>query len=395
MRNLWMLVLVLVTSASVVMAQDFARRQVEVPKADSGAITIDGVMDEAAWSTAGEINMITSSGFDIFANKYYREDLVEPDYDEMYARLLWSKDTLFVFMHIDEFVNDTTDLYWNGQWTGDQLFISLSNRLGVDMMGWYDGNVYAAPDGPYHFLILGEDVTLNNGQETYIPEEYWRFPDDTVRVFEASDIARWGVTIDKATGVWNVEMAIYQPHVNADSRIGFNIGGSTGSTYDDTTSTHDPDAYGYYTWQPNVPDFPWDQPQGVPIPPWGGGDPGFYNLANADCWGLLTFVPSSVTGIEDGDGALGVPSAFSLEQNYPNPFNPATTVSYSVPSAARVTLTVHNVLGQQVATLVDGMSAAGRFAVRWDATNVASGIYFVQLRANNAIVSTRKMMLLK
>jgi len=157
---------------TAVFAQEWERKEVNVPKVDPSEITLDGVMDEAAWDDAGHADLITPTGFEIWTNKYYREALTEPDYDEMYGRMLWSDDTLFVFMHIDEFVNDSTNLFWAGKWTGDQLFISLSNRLAVEMMGWYDGNVYAAPDGPYHYWILGEDVTLNGGDETYIPEEY-------------------------------------------------------------------------------------------------------------------------------------------------------------------------------------------------------------------------------
>jgi hypothetical protein len=182
--------------------------------------------------------------------------------------MLWSKDTLFVFMHIDEFHDDSTNLYWNGQWTGDQLFVSLSNRLGVDMMGWYDGNSYAAPEGPYHYWILGPDVTLNGDNETYVPEE-WRScfdQSDSLQTFLGSDNARWATFIDTMTGVWNVEMAIYNPQITAQSCLGFNIGGSVGSSY-----THDiyGDAYAYYTWQPNIADDPFGDP-------YGNGDPSIW-----------------------------------------------------------------------------------------------------------------------
>jgi hypothetical protein len=366
---------------------DYARKMVDVPMIDPAALTIDGVMDEAAWSAAAKAEMITSAGFEIYTNKYYREALTEPDYDEMVGYMLWAKDTLYVFMHIDEFVNDSTDLYWNGQWTGDQLFFSLSNRLARDMVGWYDGNVYAAPDGPYHFLILGDRVTLNDSAETYIPDEYKHFPDDTTRYFNAGDIARWGITIDKPNGVWNVEMAIYNPAVTAYGRLGFNIGGSTGSYAADTTYF---DSYAYYTWQPCVVDSPYAIPQNV-----GDGDPGFYNLATSEYWPLLTFVPSGTVDVDEPSGEETLPLAFSLGQNYPNPFNPSTTVRYTVPSAARVVLNVYNVLGQRVATLVDGQRVAGTYEVKWTADRQASGVYLYELRADGTVIATRKMMLLK
>src|SRR3990172_7974233 len=167
--------------ASGLFAQDITKKVVEVPKVDTSVINVDGVMDETAWQTAAEANLITSSGFNIWTNNYFDLALTEPDYDEFYGRMLWTKDTLYVFINIDEFVNDTTNLFWNGKWQGDQLFVSLSNRMGVNMMGWYDGNVYAAPNGPYHFLVLGDRVTLNDSLETYLPDEFMRFPEDTSR----------------------------------------------------------------------------------------------------------------------------------------------------------------------------------------------------------------------
>ena len=183
------------TSAVLAQVDSIQRRIVDVPNVDPGAITIDGQMNEPAWANAAHADLVTQSGFDIWAYDYYRTSLTEPDYDAWYARMLWAKDTLYLFVHIDEVVNDSTNLYWNGKFTGDQLFVSLSNRLGVAMEGNYDGNPYAAPDGPFHFWVLGNKVTLNDSQATNIPPRYRRFPADTVRVFDAHDIARWATTI--------------------------------------------------------------------------------------------------------------------------------------------------------------------------------------------------------
>ena len=79
---------------------DIVRKTVSVPKVDPSLITLDAQMDETEWQNAAEVNLITSTGYEIFANKYYREDLVEPEYDELYARLLWAQDTLFAFIVI-------------------------------------------------------------------------------------------------------------------------------------------------------------------------------------------------------------------------------------------------------------------------------------------------------
>jgi hypothetical protein len=370
---------------------DFARKMVDVPKVAPDAITIDGKMNEAAWTSAGKANLVTSSGFEIFFNPYYRSSLKEPDYDAWYARMLWAKETLYVFVHIDEFVNDSTNLYWDGQWTGDQLFLGLSSRLGVDMKGWYDGNVYAAPYGPYHFLILADSLTLNGGNKTNIPEEFRGFEADTQRTFAANDIARWATVINKTTGVWDLEMAIYQPNVSFQARTAFNLGGSDGSFTSDTTYG---DAYAYYCWNPSVIDSPLAQPAGVPVPSW-GTDPGYYILATSVAWPLLNFVNSGTTGVEVGEAGEMLPTAFALEQNYPNPFNPATSVVFTVPQEAKVEIVVHNILGQKVATLVNERLSAGRHQVRWTASSQASGVYFVQMFADGKPVSARKMLLMK
>ncbi len=87
-------------------------------------------------------------------------------------------------------------------------------------------------------------------------------------------------------------------------------------------------------------------------------------------------------------------NSFKLNQNYPNPFNPSTTINFVVPYQTRVTLKVYNVLGSEVATLVNGEKPAGSYNVNFNAGNLASGVYFYQLKANN-FISTKKLMLIK
>jgi len=96
----------------------------------------------------------------------------------------------------------------------------------------------------------------------------------------------------------------------------------------------------------------------------------------------------------------GTPTQFALQQNYPNPFNPLTTIAYDVPAGgAEVTLTVYDVAGRRVATLVSEFRRAGHWSVPWNGTDfsgrrIASGVYFYRLQAG-AFVETRKMVLLK
>ncbi|MGH7455537.1 MAG: T9SS type A sorting domain-containing protein, partial [bacterium] len=88
------------------------------------------------------------------------------------------------------------------------------------------------------------------------------------------------------------------------------------------------------------------------------------------------------------------PAHFKLDQNYPNPFNPTTTITYRVDHTGQVSLKVFNVIGREMATLVDGTQAAGQHEVKFDATNFPSGVYFYRLQAGGQ-TETRGMELLK
>jgi hypothetical protein len=101
-------------------------------------------------------------------------------------------------------------------------------------------------------------------------------------------------------------------------------------------------------------------------------------------------------GKEDGEetASLNVPDKFELRSNYPNPFNPTTNISYQLPADAHVTLKVYNMIGQEVATLVDGMETAGYKSVTFNADGLASGMYLCRIQAGN-FTATQKMQLLK
>ena len=89
-----------------------------------------------------------------------------------------------------------------------------------------------------------------------------------------------------------------------------------------------------------------------------------------------------------------VPKVYALHQNYPNPFNPSTTIQYDLPRSAHAVLTIYNVLGEEVKTLVDEMQEAGYKSVEWDASTVSSGIYFYRLVAGT-FSDVRRMMIIK
>ena len=112
-------------------------------------------------------------------------------------------------------------------------------------------------------------------------------------------------------------------------------------------------------------------------------------------WVFKTLVidPQYPLGIGD-DPRAGIAAGFELKQNYPNPFNPSTTIEYDLKQAAKVTLDVYNLLGEKMLTLVNSKQNAGSHRVAFDAANLASGIYFYKLSADN-VSATKKMMLMK
>jgi hypothetical protein len=99
-----------------------------------------------------------------------------------------------------------------------------------------------------------------------------------------------------------------------------------------------------------------------------------------------------VTSVEAKEEHL--PDKYFLRQNYPNPFNPSTIIQYQVPSVGIVTLKIFDILGRQVATLVNGQKQPGKYDVQWNASNNSSGLYFYRIQTGK-FVETKKMVLLK
>jgi len=103
----------------------------------------------------------------------------------------------------------------------------------------------------------------------------------------------------------------------------------------------------------------------------------------------------STTEVEDNGNTEGTPQNYILLQNYPNPFNPNTNIEFEIKKDSKVKLTVYNLLGQEVAELVNGDINAGTHKVEFNGANLASGIYVYRLEADNKFTETRKMVLMK
>jgi hypothetical protein len=99
-----------------------------------------------------------------------------------------------------------------------------------------------------------------------------------------------------------------------------------------------------------------------------------------------------VTGVasENENG----PTTYSLSQSYPNPLNPSTTIKYELPKSSMMTLRVYDMLGREVSVLVDERKDAGVHEVKFDGTNLASGVYFYRLHAGD-FTQTKQLLLLR
>ncbi len=101
----------------------------------------------------------------------------------------------------------------------------------------------------------------------------------------------------------------------------------------------------------------------------------------------------AITSIFDNDHKENA-KTFQLYQNYPNPFNPSTKINYSIPWTSLVILKVYDILGKEVATLINEEKSVGNYKVEFNASNLSSGIYFYRMQAGS-FVSTKKFILLR
>ena len=107
--------------------------------------------------------------------------------------------------------------------------------------------------------------------------------------------------------------------------------------------------------------------------------------------GLMAYSYSIVDDIENSNTS---PKACILYQNYPNPFNPFTTIEYELPNTSTVELSIFNLLGQKVVSLISKKQHAGKYAVNWDGYGFSSGLYIYQLKTET-FMQSKKMLLIK
>ncbi len=244
---------------------------------------------------------------------------------------------------INNIIFENTGYYGGGIYFGDAYDPSnakIINNTISNNNSQYGGGIYSEDSYPIimNTIIWGDSA--NSGPEIY-------YDGGTVTVDYCDVLGGW-------TGLGNIDT----DPLFADSLFHLNIGspcknaGNPDSAYNDPDgSRNDMGAYG-----------------GPGAPPLG-----LHVLSNSD----------------------QLPTKIKLLQNYPNPFNPNTTIEFSIPKTEFVTLNIFNVLGQEIATLVAKRLTPGKYKYDWDASHLASGIYYYQISTEKGFNQTRKLVLMK
>ena len=238
--------------------------------------------------------------------------------------------------------------------------------LGIHIIG--DGNVDLDPAGGLY--EPGAWVTL-----TAVPDESWTFNE------WAGDLSGSNLTDSIYMDSDKTVIARFNPPILY--KIAPWIIGSGHLEYDPPGNSYAPGTIVRIT---AVADSGWI------FDSWGGALSGVQNpdsvIMDEDKGVLVTF--KNVTSIVDKEDI----KSFHLAQNYPNPFNPSTTLRYQLPVTGSVDLSIYNLSGQKIVTLVSEIQSAGNYSVEWDATGYASGLYYYELRTKS-YRTMKKMILMK
>ncbi len=247
--------------------------------------------------------------------------------------------------------------------TSPDLFIGLYDWHGASHSGLQNG---AQPD--YHLRFSQNHIRIDNmgvdSLEIYGPNYAWnanRFPDPLAGYNVEAKIP-WTDLAHKADGGATRNDNLFVPQEGMRIPIDFEINSvSPGATQRDGQLDYSPIAQGN-SWQ------------------------------NVALW-TYTWIGNkwTVTAVDNQKQTV---NNYKLAQNYPNPFNPSTTIQYSIVQPGKVALKVYDVLGREVATLVNQYQSSGNYTVNFDASKLSSGVYFYQIQAGS-FQSVKKMMLLK
>jgi len=238
-----------------------------------------------------------------------------------------------------------------------------------------------------------------NGLSKAINDNSWTYDTITVNLSPQARILDINVKIDTVWHTWDSDLSFYLRHLTSAQKVINRVGGSgdnfIGTILNDSATTPIASGSPPFTgsYQPSPPSLLSTLNNTSPNGTWvlaisdsAGGDTG---LLKAWC---ITIHYDLLIGNENQQ--TSTPSTYSLNQNYPNPFNPTTSISFALPRAEDVKLVVYDILGREVATLVNEFKQAGIYEVPFNASSFSSGVYFYRLETGN-FTQTKKMLLVK
>jgi len=270
---------------------------------------------------------------------------------------------------IDEFrISDNARYTSNFTITRD--YASFTSDANTIVLFHYDDNSETPPDNS-----SGKTFTINNSPGGIVSGDYTAFDDASfneslplpveltsfsAKVSEGEVTLKWQTATEVQNHGFNVERKTNKDRKRTWEKIGFVNGyGNSNSRKSYSFIDKDIAESGIY----------------------------YYRLKQIDTDGNFTYSNELCV-------TIGKPMTFVIEQNYPNPFNPVTTIKYRIPELSFVTLKVYDVLGKDIATLVNGEKPAGTYDITWNAENFPSGVYFYRLQAGE-FIKTKKMLLIK
>jgi hypothetical protein len=324
----------------------------------AASITLDGKLNEPEWATAnalvfgpsnlpktGTDKSVTGgadvkASFDVNGITYHL-----PYIDTSIAKVKFLQKGLNLYIGITS--NDKSICKFD--WEGDGMFLMIKNSAGV---------------------VKQYKLYYQNLNDTI------RYEEDILNSGAGAGFLNAGSKVNDTTQVDNGYSAELMVKL---ASLGFD---NTVKSLQVALNVFDPDGFQH-------PMNPYDSARGTYFKSWWGSE-----------WGdvFKTIKLQTITGV----GTVGqLPIVFSMSQNYPNPFNPTTSIKFSVPQASVVTITVYDILGRQVTTLVNGNYVAGFYTVPFNASSLASGVYVYRMNSRSLagdqklFSDTKKLMLLK
>ena len=304
----------------------------------------------------------------------------------------------FILVHKPVYDNGITGTVMNGNGTGVESLI-LAVRLGVKDFNHRRYTTYSDSLGNYSFTNLypGSYILLSIPEGDYIPT-FFRYDGMQTLHWKKADsvvVNSSGMISDINFTVSNIPDSgedVVSGKVTDDS--GNPVAGAIVFAKDDNQQVYSFGITGKEGMYKITGLIPGNYSVSSSSYGYSDGSPTSVSLdysGNYSSSASFTMVSEAATEVNNNNIEL---NSFKLSQNYPNPFNPSTTINFVVPYQTRVTLKIYNVLGSEVATLVNEEKPAGSYNVTFNAGNLASGVYFYQLKAGN-FISTKKLMLVK